>query len=63
MGRRDELARLFDVSRDVLMMTDSRQALTVLARSVARRFDRTFSAVAVPRGEAYSDVIGLIFDE
>ena len=49
MGRRDELARLFDLSRDVLMMTDSREALSVLARSIARRFDLEFVAVAVPR--------------
>lgn len=47
--RRDELARLFDLSRDVLMMTDSREALLVLARSIARRFDLEFVAVAVPR--------------
>ena len=32
VGRRDELARLFDLSRDVLMMTESREALAVLAR-------------------------------
>ena len=50
VGRRDELARLFDLSRDVLMMTDSREALPVLARSIARRFDLEFVAVAVPRG-------------
>ena len=37
VGRRDELARLFDLSRDVLQMTDSREALSVLARSIARR--------------------------
>ena len=37
VGRRDELARLFDLSRDVLMMTESREALSVLARSIARR--------------------------
>jgi two-component system sensor histidine kinase KdpD len=48
MGRRDELARLFDLSRDVLLMT-SREALTSLARSVARRFDLEFVAVALPR--------------
>jgi two-component system sensor histidine kinase KdpD len=48
MGRRDELARLFDLSRDVLMMTDSPEALAVLARSVARRFDLDFVAVALP---------------
>ena len=49
VGRRDELARLFDLSRDVLLMTDSREALSVLARLVARRFDLEFVAVAVPR--------------
>lgn len=49
VGRRDELARLFDLSRDVLLMTDSREALTVLARSIARRFDLAFVAIAVPR--------------
>jgi two-component system sensor histidine kinase KdpD len=50
LSRRDELARLFDLSRDVLMMTDSPGALAVLARSVARRFDLDFVAVALPRG-------------
>ena len=49
IGRRDELARLFDLSRDVLLMTDSHQALAVLARAVARRFDLEFVAIAVPR--------------
>jgi two-component system, OmpR family, sensor histidine kinase KdpD len=49
-GRRDELARLFDLSRDVMMTTDSRQALAALARSVGRRFDLEFVAIAVPRG-------------
>jgi two-component system sensor histidine kinase KdpD len=49
VGRRDELARLFDLGRDVLMMTDSREALSVLARSIARRFDLDFVAVALPR--------------
>ena len=49
LDRRDELARLFDLGRDVLMMTDSREALSVLARSIARRFDLEFVAVALPR--------------
>ena len=35
--RRDELSRLFDLSRDVLVMTDA-QALNALARSMATRF-------------------------
>jgi two-component system sensor histidine kinase KdpD len=49
VGRRDELARLFDLSRDVLVMTDSREAISVLVRSVARRFDLEFVAIALPR--------------
>ena len=53
VGRRDELARLFDLSRDVLQMTDSREALSVLARSVARRFDLEYVAVALPRADEW----------
>jgi two-component system sensor histidine kinase KdpD len=49
-GRRAELARLFDLSRDVLVMTDSPEAISVLARTIARRFDLEFVAVALPRG-------------
>jgi two-component system sensor histidine kinase KdpD len=49
VGRRDELARLFDLSRDVLVMTDSREALSILARSIARRFDLDFVGIALPR--------------
>ena len=49
VGRRNELARLFDLSRDVLMITESRQALADLARAISRRFDLEFVAVAVPR--------------
>ena len=49
IGRRDELARLFDLSRDVLLITDSRDALPVLARAVGRRFDLGFVAIAMPR--------------
>jgi two-component system sensor histidine kinase KdpD len=48
VGRRDELARLFDLSRDVLLVTESREALAVLARSVARRFDLSYVAIALP---------------
>jgi two-component system sensor histidine kinase KdpD len=55
VGRRDELARLFDLSRDVLIITDSREAISILARSVARRFDMKFVAIALP-GEREWDV-------
>jgi two-component system sensor histidine kinase KdpD len=50
MSRRDELARLFDLSRDVLGISDSGDALASLARSVARRFNLDYVAIAVPRG-------------
>jgi two-component system, OmpR family, sensor histidine kinase KdpD len=50
VGRRDELARLFDLSRDVLVMTDSREAISILARAIARRFDLERVALALPRG-------------
>jgi len=46
--RGDELSRLFDLSRDVLLMTESRDALSQLARFVARRFDLDFVAVCLP---------------
>jgi two-component system, OmpR family, sensor histidine kinase KdpD len=47
IARRDELARLFDLSRDVLVMSDSREAIC-LARSVARRCDLDYVAIALP---------------
>ena len=49
LGRRDELARLFDLSRDVLVVTESRDAISILARAIARRFDLEFVAIALPR--------------
>jgi two-component system, OmpR family, sensor histidine kinase KdpD len=49
LGRRDELARLFDLSRDILSITDSTDALTSLSRAIGRRFDLESVAVALPR--------------
>ena len=46
-ARRDELARLFDVSRDVLLITEGREAITHLARLIARRFDLECAAVCL----------------
>ena len=51
LGRRDELARLFDLSRDVLATTESREAISTLARAIARRFDLEFVAIALPRSD------------
>jgi two-component system sensor histidine kinase KdpD len=48
-GRRDELARLFDLSRDVLVVTESRDAISMLSRAIARRFDLESVAIALPR--------------
>lgn len=48
LAARDEQARLFDLSRDVLLLPSSREASTLLARAVARRFDLADVAVAVP---------------
>lgn len=57
VGRRDELARLFDLSRDVLVITDSREAIATLARAIARRFDLEYVVIALPRSNEW-DVFG-----
>jgi two-component system, OmpR family, sensor histidine kinase KdpD len=49
-ARRDELGRLFDLSRDILLTTESGEATNQLARFIARRFELPFVAVARPRG-------------
>jgi two-component system sensor histidine kinase KdpD len=54
IGRRDELARLFDLSRDVLVMTASPDAVSQLARSIARRFDLEYVAIALPGSTGWS---------
>ena len=56
LGRRDELARLFDLSRDVLVITESREAMAVLARAIAQRFDLGFVAIALPRPDALAGI-------
>jgi two-component system sensor histidine kinase KdpD len=53
VDRRDELARLFDLSRDVLVMTESREALPALSHSIARRFDLALVAIALPKGASW----------
>ncbi len=47
--RRDEVARLFDLSRDVLLITDGEAANTSLAKFIARRFDLDYVAICVLR--------------
>jgi two-component system sensor histidine kinase KdpD len=48
VARRNELARLYDVSRDVLLTTESRGALDLLARRVAMRFELAALAICLP---------------
>ena len=64
LARRDELARLFDLSRDILLTTDSREALDELARHMARRFGLDYVGICLPdtggwRVHASSDTLTL----
>src|SRR5262245_45715085 len=49
-ARRDEVGRLFEVSRDVLLISDGEAANTALAKFIARRFNLDYVAVCLPRG-------------
>jgi two-component system sensor histidine kinase KdpD len=51
--RQHELTRLFDLSRDVLLTTDSREAIQQLARFIARRFALDFAAIGLPRSNEW----------
>jgi two-component system sensor histidine kinase KdpD len=47
--RRDEVGRLFDVSRDVLLITEGREANSALAGLIARRFELDYVAICLPK--------------
>lgn len=51
---RREVARLFDLSRDILLTTDSDDALPAVARHVARRFDLEAVAICLPHGPTWA---------
>ena len=53
LSRRDELARLFDLSRDVLLTTDSQDAISVLAGHIALRFQLDYVAIFLPEGNEF----------
>jgi two-component system, OmpR family, sensor histidine kinase KdpD len=53
LTRRDEVARLFDLSRDVLLITDAEAANSSLAAFIARRFDLDYVAICVPEGGSW----------
>jgi len=46
--RRNEVTRLFDLTRDVLLTTETSGAMDALARHVARRFDLLRVAICLP---------------
>ena len=48
VARRNEVTRLFDLTRDVLLTTQTASAMDALARHVARRFDLTTVAICLP---------------
>ena len=54
MLRRMELARLFDLSRDILLTTDSEDAIRMLARTIVRRFRIEAVAVCLPGTNGWS---------
>ena len=49
-ARRDELGRLFDLSRDILLITESQAANASLAGFISRRFDLEYVAICIPQG-------------
>ncbi len=51
IDRRNEVTRLFDLSRDVLLTTDTTAALDAFARHVARRFELTRIAICLPAAD------------
>jgi two-component system sensor histidine kinase KdpD len=48
LERRNELARLFDLTRDILLTTEGEGALTALAGHIARRFELSGVRISVP---------------
>jgi two-component system sensor histidine kinase KdpD len=53
LSRRDEVARLFDLSRDVLLLTDSDDSIAPLANLIARRFALDYVGICLPQGDGW----------
>jgi two-component system sensor histidine kinase KdpD len=58
IARRHEVTRLFDLTRDVLLTTDTGSAIDALARHVARRFELTMVAVCLPSDHGWRVIQG-----
>ena len=52
-ARRDELARLFDLTRDILLTTDTTDALALVARYVATRFSLRAATICLPEANRW----------
>jgi two-component system, OmpR family, sensor histidine kinase KdpD len=53
IARGTEVTRLFDLTRDVLLTTDTGRAMEMLARQVARRFDLAKVAICLPMDDGW----------
>lgn len=53
VARRQEVGRLFDLSRDILLSTDAADAVPLLARYVARRFELGAVAICLPEDRGW----------
>jgi len=54
LNRRDELARLFDLSRDILLTTEpGSEAIAILARHISSRFHLDYVAICLPTATGF----------
>ena len=53
IARRNEVTRLFDLTRDVLVTTETAGAIEILAQHVARRFELERIAICLPEGDGW----------
>jgi two-component system, OmpR family, sensor histidine kinase KdpD len=53
IARRNEVTRLFDLTRDVLLTTEAAGAIDLLARHVARRFELSRVAICLPAEDGW----------
>jgi two-component system sensor histidine kinase KdpD len=53
IARRNEVTRLFDLTRDVLLTTETTGAIDALPRHVARRFELSRVAICLPGDEGW----------
>ena len=57
-ARKLEVTRLFDLSRDILLTTDSDTAIADVARYVARRFELGAVAICLPTDSGVGSASG-----